>query len=77
MLSSYAHQVEEALRGTEPRDPHLQLRQVRIGQPLARDGPPGLEPFAPGAERAYACLHPIGDGEQRIRRENSVGTSAW
>ena len=64
-----AQQVEEAPRRAQSLDHHLELRQVRVGQRLARDGPPGLEPLAPGGERAYARLHPVGDGEQRVRCE--------
>ena len=64
-----AQQVEEAPRRAQALDHHLQLRQVRVGQRLARDGAPGLEPLAPGGERAHARLHPVGDDEQRVRRE--------
>ena len=50
-------------------DHHLQLRQMRIGQALARDGAPGLEPLAPGGERADTRLHAVGDDQQRVRSE--------
>ncbi|EXI72987.1 MAG: hypothetical protein AW07_02919 [Candidatus Accumulibacter sp. SK-11] len=64
-----AQQIEKAPRRTQARDHHLQLGQVRIGQGLARDRAPGLEPLAPGTERAHPRLHAVGDREQRVRRE--------
>ena len=42
---------------------------MRIGQTLARDGAPGLEPLAPGGKRTDTCLHPVGDDQQRVRGE--------
>ena len=64
-----AHEVEEALWREDALAHYLQLRQMRIGEALARDGAPGLEPLASGGERANARLHPVGDDQQRVRGE--------
>ena len=57
-----------------PSMQHLQLGQVRIGQALARDRPPGHEPLAPGGERADARLHAVGDDEQLRCRRRATGS---
>jgi hypothetical protein len=64
-----AQEVEEAPGLEHAFDDHLQLRQVRIGEALARDGAPGLEPFAPSAERPHARLHAVGGDQRRIGSE--------
>jgi hypothetical protein len=64
-----AQQVEQAPRRAQALDHHLQLGHMRTSQRVARDGAPGLEPLAPGAERAHARLDAVGNREQRIRRE--------
>ena len=64
-----ADQVEEALLVAKALDHDLQLGQMRVGQRLARDGAPGLEPLPPGAERADAGLHAVGGDEQRVGGE--------
>jgi hypothetical protein len=64
-----AHEVEEATGSEDALAHYLQLWQMRIGQALARDGAPGLEPLAPGSERADTRLHPVGDDQQRVRGE--------
>ena len=49
-----AHQVEEAPLVEHALEQHLQLRQVRVGQRLARDRAPGLEPLR-ARRRACRC----------------------
>ena len=48
---------------------HLQLRHVRIGQRLARDRAPRLEPFSAGGQRADPSLEPIRHDEHRVESE--------
>ena len=64
-----AHEVEEPSRREQPLDRDLQLGQVRIGEPLARDRAPRLHPLAPGRERADPRLDAVGDQQHFIERE--------
>jgi len=58
--------VEEAARGEDSLDHHLQLGQVVIGRSFAADRAPGFEPLAAGGERADACCNPVGAYEHRV-----------
>ena len=66
---------EIADQGQEPRgradalQHHLQLGHVRVGQGLAADGAPGLEPLPPRGERADARLRAVGDHERLVHGE--------
>ncbi len=64
-----AREVEKAPRLAQSLDHDLQLRQVRTGERLACDRPPGFEPLAARGERADSRLYPVGDREKRVRRE--------
>ena len=61
-----AQEREEAARRADAFQHHLQLGQVRIGQPVARDGAPGLEPFPPGGQSANPRLNPVRDHQGRV-----------
>ena len=50
-------------------DQHLELRQARVGQRLARNRAPRLEPFLPGIQRADACFQSIRYDKCGIERE--------
>ena len=64
-----ADEREEARRHAGTLQHDLQLRQERIGQRLARDRAPRLEPLPPGGERADARLDPVGNDERRVHGE--------
>ena len=64
-----ADQREEPARFADAFEHHLELRQVRIGQALARDRAPGLEPLPPRGERADPRLRTVGDHKGRIHGE--------
>ena len=48
---------------------HLELREARVGQRLARDRAPRLEPLPPGRQRADACFEAIRYDERGVERE--------
>ena len=48
---------------------HLKLRQARVGQRLARDGAPRLEPLLPGRQRADARFQAVRHDERGVERE--------
>ena len=64
-----AQECEEAARGADAFQHHLQLGHMRIGQRLSGDRAPGLEPFPPSREGADASLHTVRDDQGRIHRE--------
>ena len=64
-----ADQGHELRRRADALQHHLQLGHVRVGQGLAADGAPGLEPLPPGGERADARLGAVGDHERLVHGE--------
>ena len=48
---------------------HLELREARVGQRLARDRAPGLEPLLPGRQRADARFEAVRYDERGVERE--------
>ena len=64
-----ADEREEPCRCAGAFQHHLQLRHGGIGQPLARDRAPRLEPLPPGGEGTDARLDPVGDDERRVHGE--------
>jgi len=64
-----AEEIEQPALLENALEHDLQLRQMGIGELLARDRAPGLEPLPPGGERADARLEPVRDHEQRAERE--------
>jgi len=64
-----AHQVEKAPRRTDPFEHHLQLGHVRLSEPFAGDGAPGLEPFPPRGEGPHARFNAVGDQKQFVGGE--------
>ena len=64
-----AQQRQEPAGFTDAVDHHLQLRQVRIGQGLARDGAPRLEPLPPGGQGADAGVQSVRHHERGVERE--------
>ena len=55
--------VEDAL------EQHLELRQARVGQRLARNRAPGLEPLPPGRQRDDARFQSVRHDERGVERE--------
>jgi hypothetical protein len=64
-----AEEIEQPALLQDALEHDLQLGQMGVGELLARDRAPGLEPLAPGGERADAGLDPVRDHEQRVERE--------
>ena len=64
-----ADQGDEAVGVADALEHHLDFGRVGIGQSLAGDGAPGLEPLAAGGDGAYAGLGAIGDEEHLVHRE--------
>ena len=64
-----AQQCQEAAGFTDALDHHLQLRHVRVGQGLARDRAPRLEPFPPGGQGADAGVEPVRHHERGVEGE--------
>src|SRR3970040_559527 len=64
-----ANEVEQPALLEDPFKHDLELGGMGAGQLLARYRPPGLEPFPPGSQGAYACLDSIRDPEERVERE--------
>lgn len=62
-------QIEKALAIAQTLDHDLQFRQMRIGECLAGDGPPRLEPLSAGTDHPDACLHTIGRYEKCVGGE--------
>ena len=64
-----AHQREEPVGRADALEHHLQLVHVGVGETLAGDSAPGLEPLPPGGERADARLAAVRDDEQLVHGE--------
>ena len=64
-----ADERQEPARLKDPFEHDLQLRHVWIGQGLAGDRPPGLEPLPAGGQRADPRLDPVGDHEGGVHGE--------
>ena len=60
------NECQEAAGIKDALDHHLQLRNVRVGQRLPRDGAPGLEPFSPGGQGADTGIEPVRDHERGV-----------
>ena len=65
------HQRQEAVPRTGALQHHLKFGHVRVGQGLARDCPPRLEPLTAGRERSDTGLDAIGDHEDLVHGEQS------
>ena len=64
-----ADQRQHPAPGEDAFEQHLQLRQARVGQRLARDRPPRLAPLAAGRQCPDARLQPVRHDERRIEDE--------
>ena len=64
-----ADQGDEAVGVADALEHHLDLGRVGIGQGLAGDGAPRLEPLAAGGECADTGLGPVGHDEQLVEGE--------
>ena len=64
-----AQQCQEAVGFTDAFKHHLQLRHIRVGQRLARDGAPGLEPLPPGCQGTDAGIEPVRHHERDVEGE--------
>ena len=64
-----AQQGEETSPVADARQHHLQLGCARVGQGLAGDRPPGLEPLAARRERSNPGIHAVGDDQDGIHGE--------
>ncbi len=64
-----ADEIEKSARREDPIDHHLHRGQVRVGQPVAGDRAPRLEPLPSGAERADPRLHAVGGDEHGVGRK--------
>ena len=64
-----ADQGQEPAGRTDALDQHLELRHVRVGQRLAADRAPRLEPLPAGGQRADARLQPVRHDERRVEGE--------
>ena len=64
-----AQQRQEPGWFTDTGKHHLQLRHVRIGQRLARNRTPGLEPLPPGGKGTDASVEPVRHDERGIEGE--------
>ena len=64
-----ADEGQEAGRRAGAFEHHLQLRKVRVGQHLAGDRAPGLEPFPPGGQRADPGFEPVRHDERGVEGE--------
>ena len=60
------HQVEEPSLVAHTLKQHLKLGQVLVGEVLATDGAPGLEPLPSGGEGAQPGLQAVGHHHHRI-----------
>ena len=65
------HQVKEPSPIAHTLKQHLKLRQVLVGDFLAADGAPGLEPFPPCGEGAQTGLQAVGHDQGGVHREQS------
>ena len=65
------HQVEEPPPIAHTLKQHLKLRQVLVGDFLAADGTPRLEPFPPCGEGAQPGLQAVGHDQGGVHREQS------
>ena len=64
-----AEQREQPLRRADALEEHAQLQRGHLGEALARDRAPRLEPLPPRRERAEARLRAVRDDEQLVHRE--------
>ena len=64
-----ADQRQQPAPGEDAFEQHLKVRQLRVGQRLARDGAPRLEPLAAGRQRPDARLQAVRHDERRIEDE--------
>ena len=62
-------EVKQAARVEDAFKHDLQLREMGVGQALARDCTPGFEPLAAGGEGADARLHAVGDHQHGVEGE--------
>ena len=64
-----ADQREQPAPVEDAFEQHLELRQARVGQRLARDRAPGLKPLPPGRQRADARFQSVRHDERGVERE--------
>ena len=64
-----ADQREQPAAVEDAFEQHLELREARVGQRLARNRAPRLEPLLPGRQRADARFQPIRYDEPGVERE--------
>ena len=64
-----AEQRQQPLRRADALEEYAQLQRGHLGEALARDRAPRLEPLAPCRERAEARLRAVRDDEQLVHRE--------
>ena len=62
-------QGQQPGRRADALDQDLQLRQRRVGERLARDRPPRLEPLPLGSQRADARLESVRHDQRRVEHE--------
>ena len=65
------HQVKEPSLVAHTLKQHLKLRQVLVGEFLAADGAPGLEPLPACGEGAQPGLQAVGHHHRGVHREQS------
>ncbi len=65
------HQGQEPVGRADALQHHLQLGHAWVGQGLAGDGAPRLEPLPPSGEGTDARLGPVGDHEHFVHGEES------
>ena len=64
-----ADKRQQPARDADPFEQHLELRQARVGQRLARNRAPRLEPLLPGRQRADARLQSVRHDERSVEGE--------
>ncbi len=64
-----ADQREQPAPVEDTFEQHLELRQARVGQRLARNRAPRLEPLLPGRQRADARFQSVRHDERGVERE--------
>ena len=61
-----SYKIEETTFVEYPFQDHLKLDEFRPRDLAPRDRSPGLEPFAPSAQRPDTRLNPVGDDKRRV-----------